>query len=422
MHLQASARWKKWRVGLSARLFAVRGLRKTRLFGRRGQGTQGPAGGVVAERGPPSLQLPLELWAEIISYLPTSSLASVACLCKPLYAEVEPVLYRSVSLTTETVLSFYRTLTNSGRHAAYVRRFNISLNEGENPFVPPCLAEILCEHIDPQSISLSYKNPLMLCADDIAQLTSIFEHFFPRLGGFRTNLAPAFVPAVQDLIHRHVGLRELHLEMDDRCSLTQLKLPPALRTLSTMPRCSRTAWHSTRTLTHLHLGRWIYEDLVAIAENLGPRLVSLRLGRYMPTYHAASWSLADFEIRFPRLRFLHIDMGSQHTTPTLPHHPIDWELYTSTSNTPLPAQPTCKLTIVWGFAHEDGVVLSSAAAWHKFLNNAAFNVLKRWAPYVERIVFRHTIIPYVSATLDHQNTRLVRTQDTEMSGDYWRWV
>ena len=63
-----------------------------------------------------------------------------------------------------------------------------------------------------------------------------------------------------------------------------------------------------------------------------------------------------------------------------------------------------------------------AASWHEFLNKMALQVLSDWEGYIERIVYRHTIIPYVSASLSEDGMRLVRKQDTEMNDTYWKSV
>ena len=69
-----------------------------------------------------------------------------------------------------------------------------------------------------------------------------------------------------------------------------------------------------------------------------------------------------------------------------------------------------------------GVSLQAAAAWHIFLNTMALEVLRCWSDRVDRIVYRHTIIPFVSARLDSYGERLVREQDGKMTEEYWREI
>ena len=54
-----------------------------------------------------------------------------------------------------------------------------------------------------------------------------------------------------------------------------------------------------------------------------------------------------------------------------------------------------------------GVSLQAAAAWHIFLNTMALEVLRGWSDRVDRIVYRHTIIPFV---------------DGKMTEEYWREI
>ena len=68
------------------------------------------------------------------------------------------------------------------------------------------------------------------------------------------------------------------------------------------------------------------------------------------------------------------------------------------------------------------VDMTVAAAWHEFLNRTALQVLRGWEDCVERIVYRHTIIPYVSVALSADGMRLVRRQDMEMREDEWKFV
>ncbi len=67
--------------------------------------------------------------------------------------------------------------------------------------------------------------------------------------------------------------------------------------------------------------------------------------------------------------------------------------------------------------------MTVAAAWHEFLNRTASEVLRDWDDCVERVVYRHTIIPYVSVALSGDGMmRLVRKQDREMRDDEWKLV
>ena len=68
------------------------------------------------------------------------------------------------------------------------------------------------------------------------------------------------------------------------------------------------------------------------------------------------------------------------------------------------------------------VELTIAAAWHSFLNKAAHEVLVEWGDCVDRIVYRHTMIPCMSVWLTSDSFELVRQQALWMSEGHWRNV
>ena len=51
------------------------------------------------------------------------------------------------------------------------------------------------------------------------------------------------------------------------------------------------------------------------------------------------------------------------------------------------------------------------------LGKAASRVLREWSDCVERVVHRHTIMPFVSVNL--VSWRMVPVQDLDMSEEYW---
>ncbi|KAH9846459.1 hypothetical protein C2E23DRAFT_577105 [Lenzites betulinus] len=234
-------------------------------------------------------------------------------------------------------------------------------------------------------------------------------------------------PELMSYIYSQANLEELHLEMDDLIP-PNMALPPSLRAFTVFPRLRPGTFREqdlTR-ITHLCLGRYGFEHFDNLAgPTVGAHLVSLRLGSRLG---GTSWSLGEVAARFPRLRLLHVDMGKHINGPAMHPCPIDWrskkrEQLPHHDGEPHPPVGTSgALTVVWAYPHEDGVVLASAVKWHMFLNEVAFVVLRRWSPYVGRIVYRHTIIPYVCATLSHDQTRLIREKDVYMPDDYWKTV
>ncbi|KAL1949958.1 hypothetical protein VTO73DRAFT_8839 [Trametes versicolor] len=373
-------------------------------------------------KGSPSLQLPLELWSEVFSYLEAGDLAGVARLCIPLRAEAEKVLYRSVSLTSYKIVLFHRTISSSPRHAALVRYVEVFIYEELDPHIPECLAQTLAANMPLRYLSICGSRRAMWDHAIIRYCKTIFDIRFPDLHGFCTNLSQTMFPGILDFVQAHPGLKELHMEMEDLRLPTNLPVSPSVQKLTCFPRFvkGRLLHGGLRDLTHLHLGRFSYGDLKVLAETLGAQLVSLRLGTQVNASPIKPWTIGDIGTKFPRLRFVQVDMGMHTLGPGMRNRPIDWQAKSEAKCTPPPAPS--ELTIVWTYPHQDGVILSSAAAWHLFLNKVAFDVLVQWTPYVRRIVYRHTIIPYVSATLDQDHTRLVKTKDVEMSTEYWKYV
>lgn len=83
-----------------------------------------------------------------------------------------------------------------------------------------------------------------------------------------------------------------------------------------------------------------------------------------------------------------------------------------------------RLTVAWIYPypyHRD-VDLVRAAMWHQALKEIALEVLLEWEHLVERIVFRHTIIPYVSVALNEYRSGLVFRQERGMTDDHWSTI
>ena len=134
-------------------------------------------------------------------------------------------------------------------------------------------------------------------------------------------------------------------------------------------------------------------------------------------------------------RYLHL----QRVKPYINKHPItfttprpipdsdsDSDLYdphpSTTRDSDTRRQSRFTLALSYAQPQTHAVDMTVAAAWHEFLNRTALQVLREWDDYVERIVYRHTIIPYVSVALRADGLRLVRKQEMEMREDEWKFV
>ena len=104
---------------------------------------------------------------------------------------------------------------------------------------------------------------------------------------------------------------------------------------------------------------------------------------------------------------------------------VDWRKKRSGTQATEPILGAPRLTVAWVFARpppETHVDLRVAAAWHEFLNEAALEILQEWGHCVNRIVYRHTVIPFMSVRLSPGGRSLVREQDKEMHEESWRFV
>ncbi len=77
---------------------------------------------------------------------------------------------------------------------------------------------------------------------------------------------------------------------------------------------------------------------------------------------------------------------------------------------------------IFSYPRDQGVNMVKAARWHQSLKEVALEVLLEWEHLVERVIFRHTIIPYVSVTLNESRTGLVCWQERGMTDEYWNTV
>ena len=114
----------------------------------------------------------------------------------------------------------------------------------------------------------------------------------------------------------------------------------------------------------------------------------------------------------------------QSKLPYLDNGRIDWTAKRGETFPENGSDRRCvRFVVLWAYALPElrGVIDPSIVReWNDFLVKAAREVLDEWSDCVERIVHRHTIMPFMSINLG--TMRLGWVQDLEMSPEYWKDV
>ncbi|KAI0686164.1 hypothetical protein C8Q76DRAFT_311544 [Earliella scabrosa] len=376
--------------------------------------------------------IPTELWLEIFSQIHDQDSLRQAMLVSHFFSNIaEPALYRNVRIKSDAALvNFTRSLLSSSQRFAFVRELRIMHIEGMDPRILCCLDAILPPLYKLEHLTLAFPDHHYDSGEDMQLSQTLLRAPLPALSTFTTNLRPEIGA---DLIAAHPNLVELHITSTLHpyratwsTQLSGVKLPylctmscrqPVLsHPFPVPPRLTRLFLISCHSLAHL-------------PHDLCVRLVSLRLGldpREASEAEPQPMLLDEVSERFPSLRYLQLDM--RHTPkPYLSTRLIDWSIPPDTS-VPITPSPS-RITLAWiftrpKFADEN---LNTILGWHQFLRDEARRVLHwlEWGHYVERIICRHTVIPYISLSPSKDGTgAVVRERDIEqaMSDDHWKHV
>ncbi|KAI0648636.1 hypothetical protein C8Q79DRAFT_1007224 [Trametes meyenii] len=345
-------------------------------------------------------------------------------LCSPLQHEAATVLYRAISIKPETnIIALRYTLLSLPHRAQQVRRLEVTFDTGLYDTALLCLPDLIKATTRVQHFGLFGDACRWLHSRHLCPLENTLSLRLPELRSFSTNLSPDRIPQVMLFIRAHSDIEILVLSdatTHAEGSLSDRPPLPSVHTLACLPSFFRRHEWSSGTLTHLRLYRYHLNDLRELSLAAGSGIVNLHLGSTTTTLgFDEPWTPGDIATAFPRLRLLHVQF--KRPQPFLPTHPFDWRAERAAKRQQS-SHLVSNFMVVWEYSREDDVALYVAAQWHEYLNKAAFDVLTKWTPYIHRIAFRHTIIPYVSVVLNEDHTQLVRTKNAYMPDDYWMSV
>ncbi|RDX48528.1 hypothetical protein OH76DRAFT_1483886 [Lentinus brumalis] len=364
------------------------------------------------------LQLPVELWLEVIRHMTDAdALAQLNRVNSTFHAATEPALYRNVHLESDTVIvKFSQSLLRNPRRSRLVHALTVSTLI----LIPHSLATRL--------------EPLPHWG--VKGCTAVLSVDYPSLRTFTSNLSER---VVTPFLERHTNIEEVHLV--GHPSLFSTTWAPqgttshklnfhSLRSLTCPHRFLHGALNLPPTLTHLHV--------LPLSSNLlflpspsaafGSRLVSLRVRLSIYSLWGPQAlrqvTLNDVVATFPSLKYLQVDVNytsDPHDLRTTTLSGLHWTAKCEPDRYTEAAQ---RLTVAWIFSYprDQGVNMVKAARWHQSLKEVALEVLLEWEHLVERVIFRHTIIPYVSVALNESRTGLVCWQERGMTDEYWNTV
>ncbi|KAI0688370.1 hypothetical protein C8T65DRAFT_122474 [Cerioporus squamosus] len=367
---------------------------------------------------PSSVQLPVELWLEVIRHMTdVHALAQVMRVNRTFHAEAEPALYRNVRLETDNAIVKFSQSLFWGPHRS---RLIHGLTVSTLVMIPHSFATRL----------------EALPHWGVKGCQAVLGVNYPFLRTFTSNLSRNLVIP---FLERHADIEEVHLV--GHSSLFSTTWPPhainshqlklhSLRSLTCPHRLIHGALYLPPTLTHLRLSP-LNSNLLFLPSSsatFGSRLVSLRVRISIHSLWGPQTlraiTLDDVVARFPCLKYLQVDMDHTSDPNALRIVTYPGLHWTAKCDPDRYTAATHRLIVAWTYfhPHDRGVDMVNAARWHLSLKEVALEVLLEWDHLVERIVFKHTIIPYVSVTLNESRTGLVSRQETGMTDDYWNTV
>ena len=259
----------------------------------------------------PFIDLPTELWFEILSHIGDKhTLVCLTQVNRALCEVAEPALYNAISLQWDAteINKLCYSIHSCPHRAGYV--FNITL-----------------VHVDEEDVRLRDSLPSFLNSLQslrhlrIEEIPSPNTDYCIALSSVRLPELRTFIASMRststillDFLAAHEKLQEIDLRTtyiydEPLKSSGGTALRSSLRTLT-----CRTPFFSNQppippNLTHLYRPAFLLWHLPLIATLAGPQLVSLRLGNIFPFEDFQPWSLVDIVSKFPRLRFLHVNMA-----------------------------------------------------------------------------------------------------------------
>ncbi|KAI1792631.1 hypothetical protein LXA43DRAFT_329883 [Ganoderma leucocontextum] len=403
--------------------------------------------------GPPtrpslSVALPPELWLEIIGHVKDiatlSMLARVNCA---LHDIAERDLYHTITLERDSViLRFCTSVSVSLHHATLVTRLHL----------PNVGGQVLHGHSSRLFLStltslhnLEYLTLRLFDGLERSGIVSakVFQDMvsmrFPLLRGFSTNLSVYILPIGSTFFREHPLLEDLDIRLSPVShartdGLAHFQLG-SLRSIA----CGAWFLHDRfvfpPTLTHYHARDMDLEPgaLPRIGRLLGQQLVSLRVSERF-AYHQEQPAgrhavmLDELVTLFPRLRFLQLDMHFV-ADPYINKHIVNCTAECSSSgasNVRRPRRPRreTRLTLAWACDRRPWTSRVNTdlapSEWNGFLKSTALEVLHSWDDYVERIVYRHTVAPWMwmSVSLSEEGPWPICKENIQMKDEQWKLI
>ncbi|KAI0686163.1 hypothetical protein C8Q76DRAFT_311537 [Earliella scabrosa] len=378
-----------------------------------------------------SVNLLPELWMNISTQIHDQDTLRQVMLVSRFFSDIaEPALYRSIRIKSDAALvNFTRSLLSSSQRSALVRELRIMHIEDMDTSIMSCLDAILPPLHNLEHLTLEL--PFHHFQQETQLRQALLRAPLPALSTLTTNLRPEIVA---NFIAAHPNLVELHITSALHpyvatwsTHLSGIMLP-CLCTMSCPQPVLSHPFPVPPRLTRLFLIS-CHESLAHLPHDLCVQLVSLRLGldpREASEAEPQPMSLDEVSERFPSLRYLQLDMRHK-PKPYLSTRLIDWSIPQDTSvpTTPSPS----RIALAWIFTRakvaddNEGMIQE----WDQFLHDEARRVL-HWPEggnYVERIICRHTVTPYISLALSKDGTgAVVREPNVEeaMSNDHWMHV
>ncbi|KAI1792635.1 hypothetical protein LXA43DRAFT_330085 [Ganoderma leucocontextum] len=375
-------------------------------------------------------QLPLELWAEVFGYVDERALQVLMLINQTLSREAERFLYRNVLLGSSISLAiFIQSISASPHRAAFVTSIHIPSIEDNDPHASLAAIPSLLRSLDKLKHLTLKLFETRLPRDYLFVLQMILSVRFPSLRSLSLRmplfLDDSFLVFLQSHPHlNHLDLGEIPPSVQPDYSSFRFT---AISSLACTFRLLTSLRPVLPSLTHVHILSCSSGHLLRVAELLGSQIVSLRLGSiYVPIQHVhherAAMSLHGVAARFPRLRFLQLDMGQEDNRYGRVQA-VDYRLKRPAGDDAAGLRhDAARITLVWVFSRpkHEGHGVWVAPGYKRFVNKAALEVLKEWGHYVERVVFAHGTGTYESLRLDEGGSRLVRAEDWAGWEGCWR--
>ena len=264
---------------------------------------------------PINVKLPIELWLLIVHHITNPATLAVLMRVGHWFRHLaEERLYGDVTLHYDaSTIRFCDALVATPYRANLVTALHLIDIGSLICDVSRSLLPVLRSLRNLEYLTLQFWCDPTTVPDERQRVVGMLAIRFPFLRGFTTNASHLSLlnfilahPLLEDLDIGASSLRPTNVRLQ-----TSRILPPSLHTLTCRSWFLHDRLALPATLTHLHVASLNAGELSRIAKLLGKQLVSLRVSecqRRSSFRHAESMKLDEVAKKFPRLRFLQLDM------------------------------------------------------------------------------------------------------------------